>query len=61
MRRAVRIVRIQPDCGRARLRALSGASCSSMWSWALRCSGGGAGVSVAIDGVLACGEIYILR
>jgi hypothetical protein len=38
------------------LRALSGASCSSMWSWGLRCSGGGAGLFVAIDGVLACGE-----
>ena len=49
-------MRIQPDCGRVRLRVLSGASCSSMWSWALRCSGGGAGEFVAIDDVLACGE-----
>lgn len=57
-------MRIQPDCGRVRLRVLSGASCSSMWSWALRCSGGGGGLfvwCVTIGGVLACGEVYILR
>lgn len=50
-------MRIQPDCGRARLRALSGASCSSMWMRSLRCAGGvvGSALSVAMGGVLGCG------
>lgn len=58
MRRAVRIVRIQPDCGRARLRALRGASCLSMRMRSLRCAGGvgGSALSVAMGGVLTCGD-----
>lgn len=66
MRRAVRIVRIQPDCGRARLRALRGASCLSMRVRSLRCAGGAGGVvggsalSMAIGGVLGCGEMLML-